>query len=213
MKQDHELFNSSTMEELPMKTWKCKNMRHRLCLVMVLICLGIVVSIIASCGDNGNGPTGPGSNGELPPGLSIDEISGDQCFATGGVFTIVLYITNTSGNSITYSLPAGIQFIPNSGEAQTMMLLQIYTITIEPGATEVICLPVYCLDAELAAPDAEYSYSLGSIVTRTCLREIINLVVGKTIDITEAFNVQMIIWNCIDSGSISAEDRSYLENL
>lgn len=199
-----------------MNIWKFKNMRHGLCLVMMCVCLGLVVCMNFGCGDDGNGePTGPGSNGELPPGLSIDSISGDsgQCFVDEAIFTIVLHIRNTSGNSITYSLPAGIQFIPNSTDAQTMMLLQIYTITIEPGATEIICLPVYCLDAELAPPDAEYSYSLGSTVTRSCLREILDLAAGKTIDFTEAFNVQMIIWNCIENGSISAEERSYLENL
>jgi hypothetical protein len=168
------------------------------------------------CGDDDNsGPTGPGSNGELPPELTIELISGDdsQCFVTEATFSIVLHIRNTSGDSITYSLPAGIQFIPNSGDAQTMMLLQIYTITVEPGTTENICLPVYCLDAELAPPDAEYSYSLGRVVTSSVLREIIDLTAGKTIDITEIFNVQMIIWNSIESGSLSTEDRSYLENL
>jgi len=204
------------MEELTMKAWKFKNMRHGLCLVIVFVCIGLFVGMISGCGDSGNGgPTGPGSNGEIPPGLSIDSISGDneQCFVTGAIFSIVLQISNTSGNSITYSLPAGIQFIPNSTDAQTMMLLQIYTITIEPGATETICLPVYCLDAELDAPGAEYSFSLGSIVTSSCLREILDLTAGKTIDFTEAFNVQMIVWSCTDSGGISAEERSYLENL
>ena len=196
-----------------MKTWTFKNKRRGLCLVMVFVCIGIFAGMISSCGDGD--PTGPGSNGELPSELTIELISGDsdQCFVTGAVFSIVLHIRNTSGNSVTYSFPAGIQFVPNSGDAQTMMLLQIYTITVAPGTTESICLPVYCLDAELDAPDAEYSYSLGSIVTSSVLKEILSLTAGKTIDITEAFNVQIIIWNAIDSGSLSAEERNYLENL
>jgi hypothetical protein len=201
------------MEGLIMKAWSFKNMRRESCLVMVFVCLGIFVGMISSCGDGG--PTSPGSNGELPPELTIELISGDsdQCFVTEAAFSIVLHIRNTSGNSITYSLPAGIQFIPNNSGTQTMMLLQVHTITIEAGTTETICLPVYCLDADLDAPDAEDSYSLGGIVTRSCLREIIDLTAGKTIDMTEVFNVQMIIWNCIENGSISAEERNYLENL
>jgi hypothetical protein len=201
------------MEGLIMKAWNFKNMRRELCLVMVFVCLGIFVGMISSCGDGG--PSGPGSDGELPPELTIELISGDsdQCFVPEAMFTIVLHIRNTSGNSVTYSLPAGIQFIPNSSGAQTMMLLQIYTLTIEPGTTEIICLPVYCLDAALDPPGAEYSYSLGSIVTQPYLREILDLVAGKTIDFIEAFEVQLIIWNSIENGNLSAEDRSYLENL
>jgi hypothetical protein len=196
-----------------MKAWKFMNVRRGLCLVMVCVCLGIFAGMISSCGDGG--PTGPGSNGELPSELTIELISGDsdQCFVTGAVFSIVLHIRNSSGNSVTYSFPAGIQFIPNSGDTQTMMLLQIYTITVAPGETESICLPVYCLDAELDAPDAEDSYALGSVVTSSVLKEIISLTAGKTVDITEAFNVQIIVWNSIETGSLSAEDRSYLENL
>jgi len=172
--------------------------------------------MISGCrSSNNGGPTGPESDGEVPAGLSIDSISGDseQCFVTEAIFSIVLQIRNTSENSITYSLPAGIQFIPSSAAAQTMMLLQIYTITIEPGATQTICLPVYCLNAELDAPSADYTFSLGDIVTSSCLKEIVNLTAGKTIDLTEAFSVQLIIWNCIESGSISGAERSYLENL
>ena len=204
------------MEEFTMKTRQFKNIRHGVCLVLICVCIGFSISMISGCRSSNNGElTGPESNGEIPDELTIDYISGDsgQCFVSEATFSIVLQIRNTSGNSITYSLPAGIQFIPNSADAQTMMLLQIYTITIEPGATQTICLPVYCLNADLDAPSADYTFSLGDIVTSSCLKEIVNLTAGKTIDFTEAFSIQLIIWDCVNSGSISAEERSYLENL
>lgn len=203
------------MEESVMKAWKSSNMRYGLCSVMAFVGIGILLCISFGCGDD--------DGGDIPSGLSIESITGDTgpCFADyyssldlmGGAFTLALRVRNTSTESITYTLPAGTRFVPDSSAAQTMMLLQPYTITIMPGESKVLCLPVYCLDAELDAPEEGYSYILGDPVTRSCLQEIIELTEGKTIGLADAMKLQVILWNCIEDGSLSSEDRSYLRNL
>ena len=180
-------------------------------LASTLVALGLVFGAGVGCdGDGGEKVT-------VPDGLVV-VIDGDmttswECHSVAyqqGAFVIELRVANTSGETIVWTLPAGTRFVPNSGEAQTMMLLQQYVVTVSAGQSLVVCLPVYCLDAELDAPDSQYSYTLGEIETRGCLEEIMELTAGKDVS---TYMIQLIIWECIETGTLSSENRAYLMSL
>jgi hypothetical protein len=94
-----------------------------------------------------------------------------------------------------------------------MMILQNYTITLLPGETKLLCLPVYCMNVELDAPDPEYSYVIGNPTTRACLQEILSLLEGKNIRSRDAMSIQSMLWNCLEGVALTSDNRAFLRNL
>jgi hypothetical protein len=176
------------------KEFRMRKTGHRWRVTAILATVGMIFCAGVGCDGDGETVT-------VPDGLVV-VIDGDmttswECHSIAyqqGAFVIELRVSNTTGETIVWTLPAGTKFIPNSGDAQTLMLLQPYVVTVSAGQYLVICLPVYCLNADLDAPDSEYSYTLGEVETRGCI-------------------VQMIIWECIETGKLSAENRAYLLSL
>ncbi|MBD3392229.1 MAG: hypothetical protein GF418_09195 [Chitinivibrionales bacterium] len=142
-----------------------------------------------------------------------------QCYADAGcfigAFTISLTLTNNNSSAKSVLIGAGTVFEPNSGDAQNMMVLQEETFEVDPG-TEQLCLPVYCLNADLGAPDAGFVYSIedSSALIDSCLHKVLDLSKGKTISTEQAQQVQLIIWKCRDTEDEPTQaDWEYLENL
>jgi hypothetical protein len=134
-----------------------------------------------------------------------------QCLGQG--FPISLSLTNTTAVEISFTIEAGTQFIPEQSGAQTMMVLQEQHIQIPPGSLTV-CISAYCMNPDLAGPDTEDTFHLGTPVTQESLLTIIQLTAGKTIDFATSLKIQEIIWNALDPeiGFLNT-DRQFLENL
>lgn len=134
-------------------------------------------------------------------------------------FTLSLVMTNRSTGIRTITLPAGIIFVPGNSEYQQMMLIEEVEIVIGSGETKTVCLPVYCIDSNLDAPDeaAEYTtYSIVDPVDGGCLPGILDSVRGVNFQglSTEELNgIQDVIWTCRDYGDIEAADQAFLDGL
>jgi hypothetical protein len=130
----------------------------------------------------------------------------------GGAFNLGLTFNNPTSSPIDFLLPPGMTFVPDGGDVQTMMALCEGPITLPPG-TSKHCLTVYCMNSNLGAPGLENVYSPSGGVSSACLIEILNLTRCKSLNAQQNQRIQTIIWDCIDQGTISSEDRQFLEGL
>ncbi len=129
-----------------------------------------------------------------------------------GGFSINLQVNNPTGENIEIYIPPGSVFQPADSQSQPMMILDEQVIIAPPGDF-TINLPAYCLADDLAPPGIEDVYSFGVAASAGCLLEIINLTAGKNLDGAEQSRVQEIVWTCIETNGISAEDQTWLEGL
>jgi len=135
-----------------------------------------------------------------------------DCFNINVGFELALLLNNPTSSPIDLVLPPGLTFKPTDPSVQPMMVVVPDPIQMPPGQTTV-CLPTYCINATLDPPTESDNYATGGIVPPGCLTEIVYLLQGKTIDGQERITVQDIIWNCTDSGVLSAADRATLQSL
>ncbi len=130
--------------------------------------------------------------------------------AGGSAFLLQITLKNPTPAPVTFTLEGCTAFLPTSGAVQKMVLLQTATYTVPPGTAE-FCVPVYCMNADLAAPSEGDTFSLSNC-NSSCLAEIVTLVTGK--DVSKAGSrIQEIVWDCMETGSLSAEAQAYLEGL
>ncbi len=157
------------------------------------------------------------NNPTIPNGLSLEEVDGNEaactfpptCFAY-----ISVTISNSSGSDIDFTFEAGYVFIPGSNDVQPMMVAQDTVVTVPANSTGTdFCIPTYCLDSGVSAPGDTDQFQLSAIATKSCLLEIITILENKQIDSTAAYQIQFIIWDCVENGSITADNISYLESL
>jgi hypothetical protein len=130
----------------------------------------------------------------------------------GGAFRVGLTLNNPTGNPIELAIPAGSTFAPDQTDVQTMMVLEELNLLIQPGDSKH-CINVYCINSTLSAPGLEDTFTTGGGISQPCLIEILNLTAGKTLSGQDMFQIQIIVWECLDQGSISAEQRQFLEGL
>lgn len=135
-----------------------------------------------------------------------------NCTSYLGSFSLALHLNNSTSSNVEFTIPSGTKLVPASGDVQPMMVLQEETLSVSHGSS-IYCIPTYCLALDLGAPDSEDAYTEWDMVTQGCLLEIVNLTQGKDLDGQAVWRIQNIIWDCTDNGSISSEDRDYLENL
>lgn len=134
-----------------------------------------------------------------------------NCVSSLMGFSVALQINNSSSSDVIFVLAPGIVFIPSDGDVQPMMVLQEEALTVSPG-TSTFCVPTYCLASDLEVPDQSSAYAMGGGTTEACLQEIVSLTQGKDLGLV-TFQVQEIIWNCTETGSITDQERAYLQGL
>lgn len=127
-------------------------------------------------------------------------------------FSLGLTLNNPTAAPIEYSIPAGFIFSPGSSDVQPMLVLQDLVFDLAPGSS-TYCLPVYCLNVSLDAPGESDIYSPGQVASQQCLEDIINCTKGKDLNGFTGSKIQDIIWDCMDTGTISSDDRAFLEGL
>jgi hypothetical protein len=170
---------------------------------------GVIASVSGSCYDNPadflNGPTYQ----------CIINCGGDlSCAATclGAAFRIGLNFSNTTGGPIEFDIPPGTLFAPDQSGVQTMMVLQELKLQVQTGDSTQ-CINVYCTNADLEPPFFGDSFTTGGGASQQCLIDILNLTEGKTLSAQDMTEIQFIIWDCIEQGTLSEEQMQFLEGL
>ena len=96
----------------------------------------------------------------LPADIAVKEISGDAVSPDSSCpATIVL--ENSSSASIDVTFDPGSNIWCTNEEAQNLILVYTYTLTVTAGSTETGTMPTYCLNSSLDAPDGDDSFVLG----------------------------------------------------
>jgi hypothetical protein len=129
-----------------------------------------------------------------------------------GAFRIGLTLENPTSGPIELTIPPGTTFAPDQTDVQTMMVLQELELQIQPGNSKH-CIYVYCTNVSLSAPGLGDSFTTGGGISQPCLIEILNLTAGKILTGPDMFQIQNIIWECLEQGTISSEQRQFLEGL
>lgn len=127
----------------------------------------------------------------------------------GGTFTVVLYLTNNTGDDITTTINPGTWFSPSSLDYQPMLFITSKTITVEAGQTKQQILPVFCMDSGKSAPDSDSDYSICEIVTFDCMKEITNILKNKnlsTYSYEQSLIIQEAVWACSEGEPLDYEE-------
>lgn len=140
----------------------------------------------------------------------------DSCLP-GGPFTIIITVYNDGDSPLDFTLPPGTVFPSKDSSVQDMIYLPLVPLVPDPkvpsGASISFCVDVFCLNDDLAGPGAGDIYSINTEgIISQCMTNIINAVAGKTL-ISERWEIQNIVWKCINEGQISHSDRNYLDSL
>ena len=137
-----------------------------------------------------------------------------DCMGQAGIpfgFTVALQLENPGPANIVYTVPAGIFFTPLAGDVQPMLVIEEQEIDVPPGGG-TFCIDTYCMDSGLDAPGGE-TYSQPDVTSSQCLAEIMNAVRGKTLSFAGTTAVQGAVWDCMDTGALTEEDRAALSSL
>ncbi|MBN2613618.1 MAG: hypothetical protein JXB00_18825 [Bacteroidales bacterium] len=133
---------------------------------------------------------------------------------TSGAFSLTVYITNTTEETITYIVEPGDWFQPGSGDYQPMLSAVHITKVVQPGETITIAIPVFCLASHLSAPDEISEYTMCEMInSNTCLAGIIDILKTKDTELftgLETSTIQDIIWSCTEGEEV---DWDFLNNL
>lgn len=133
----------------------------------------------------------------------------------GSSFSLVFELHNPEITPIEFILPAGTFFQPGASDVQPMLIAKETCLMVEPGYMKFL-VPTYCMDGNASAPSAEDDFSVigAGVFQKPCIDEILDLIKDKE-NITHAnsYAIQDAIWNCMELGSITEEERIALQNL
>jgi hypothetical protein len=131
----------------------------------------------------------------------------------GSAFSLAFELYNPGITPIEFILPAGAFFQPGAGDVQSMLIGVDEILTVPPGKT-VFCVPTYCMDGMAHAPSAEDMFAIAGIAQQACIAEILDLISGKTeISHADSHIIQDAVWTCMETGSITEDQRAALQGL
>jgi hypothetical protein len=147
----------------------------------------------------------------LPGSVAITDISVPADPGFVGPFALALTFHNTGGVPVTFTVPAGLMFASSTKAFQNLLLVTDFVVTLSPGQTSIVILPLYCINAGLSIPEG--IYTVGSLAP-TNLMDIVNFLKTKNVDLIQSFSVQLELWRftdeCADSGSVIQSLRGIL---
>lgn len=134
---------------------------------------------------------------KLPNGLILKSLYGsykedrDKAGKTGKLrgsglgAQLLAVLQNTSGQTITLTLPAGLMFIPNDNTFKNAMLVKPVVLQIAPNATENYVLMAHEINVRpiYVVPGADYQ--IGPVTQHPVLKELFQRIVGKKINFEE----------------------------
>lgn len=154
----------------------------------------------------------------LPAGISIASVDGDSSgnsdlsLLQQGSCLLRVTINNTGASDVNVDLLAGWVFIADDNEVQDMGIFQDIQVVATPGST-VVYVPTFCVDPDLSLPDSSDTFEMNGTITQSALQSVITLLETKTITLTDIASIMSIIYDCIQSGSLSTVNQATLNAL
>lgn len=145
-------------------------------------------------------------NGELPEPKTDYVI-----FGSGTYVNLYVGITNITSQNRVLVLPAGLIFCGEDTTNQNGIIIQPDTIPIPGNDTVFCCLKNYCLNLHHSVPSGS-PYKMTVTTLNPDLVYLVNVLRNKR-PVTEAGQIQSIIWNITDNGGLTASDKAYLNSL
>jgi len=132
----------------------------------------------------------------------------------GSPFSLAFTFENPSTSPVTFTIPAGAHFTPNTADVQPMLVITDQIITVEPTSSKTVCIPTYCMDGQASSPSSSDIFSVGDIVQNPCLKEIIELLRG-TGDISQINTsiIQDAVWSCMETGAITSKQKKDITSM
>ncbi len=134
----------------------------------------------------------------------------------GSAFSLAFELCNPGTTEEEFCLPAGAYFEPGSGDVQPMLIGVDECLIVPPEKCKIFLVPTYCMDGGASAPDPEdvYSISGAGIAQQACITEILDLISDKTeISHADSHIIQDAVWTCTETGSITEDQRTALQNM
>ncbi len=134
----------------------------------------------------------------------------------GSAFSLAFELCNPGITPIEFCLPAGAYFEPGTGDVQPMLIGVDECLIVPPVECKIFLVPTYCMDSGTSAPSEEDVYGIAGagIAQQTCIAEILNLIRDETkISQANSYIIQDTIWECTETGSITEDQRTALQNM
>jgi hypothetical protein len=158
----------------------------------------------------------------------------DFCGTPGGVFTVCLYLQNTTGQPITIQFPQELLILSTTIHSQNGVIINLTTVTIPAHSEKVLIAGAFCLNLGRSTPSlhtdagALQAFSFGPATSPSQLKEIGDILRAKNItyqslhrpdgmlDVEKMARMTLIqsaIWEATDGEGLTAETRAALMNL
>jgi hypothetical protein len=117
-----------------------------------------------------------------PPAGVVGTISGYEDDWPSSNLPLFVLVSNSKGNDINVTFPAGLIFAASDTDYQYMILPQEYTFTVAAGANQdTVVLSTYCCNGDGSDPDADASYSIAGIEWDKDTQVLLDLLAGKAL--------------------------------
>lgn len=159
-------------------------------------------------------PQGVTVQGRIAGGETPECTTSTPPLGTGSFVEICAVLHNSNPTPVTLVIPGGLIFISKSLGTQNGIVIQEQTIVLPPRQVTVLRLPQYCLNRDRAGSSSDDTFDIGPVTDNAGLREIVDLVRGKTVDGMGITVVQTAVWEVTDdSGRLTEEQRAALRGL
>ncbi len=110
-------------------------------------------------------------------------------------------------------LPPGVMLISTTTDVQKGITVQEVRIVVPRGVRKAVRLRLYCANSDRGVAEPGVEFKLGPVTDHAGIREIIELVTGKTITAAKALTVKEAVWEATDTGALTDETRTALKAL
>ena len=131
-----------------------------------------------------------------------------------GVFVyIIIDVENETGQDKTLVFPPGMVFINEDGTAQNGFLVQEVRIPVPHNDMAHAAIHCMCLNVGRHASSADNTYSLGPVSNNALLKQITDILKGKTLASGSVWTVQNAVWSVTEDKELTQETIDALKAL
>jgi len=195
---------------------------------------GAAMLLAVACGGGKGGVPDAGSGGPglgestaaptgtafVPPaGVSVVSLSGAACAAGvpqmglgPGYVDLCGKVNTIDGGVAQLTLPGGLIVISDAIDTQNGLFIITRTAAVDGGGQ--VQFRFFCLNASRHGAGANSTFRLGPVTDNAGLKEIVQILQGKTLGSPTAVDViQSAVWNVTDFGGLTDQDRKDLRAL
>jgi len=132
-------------------------------------------------------------------------------FGSGTYVNLYVGISNISTQNRVLIIPSGLIFCSEDTTDQSGIIIQPDTIPIPGNDTVYCCLKSYCLNLHHSVP-SNAVYKMTVTTLNPDLVYVVSTLRNKK-PVTDASQIQSILWNITDNGGLTQSDKTYLNSL